>query len=376
MLVDSVDYTATNGTSVVLSDSAELGDILTVQTFAGNSLGLDSAKAINLIDSAYIAARTTAGTDSATVISLIDSAYVQARQAVASSGVDSAAVISLIDSAYVNQRVSFTAPSSSRTSLGLTGVTTGSNNATWTFNTDASAENFKLLIDGVYLASSATGSVLGFKDAGGKYFAVGDNYNSHNFTRSVVAVRTNNAVTLTWSGGLAYSWANFTDYSGGFSAAFTANGGTLPLVSVYSPRITNGQPGSFTTPYVVGDATTGNAAGAYGTNTTNFGALTTVAASATYLSLTNIIDSAYVEARVNALDSAEAIDLIDSAYVRARQQYDYFYITGSTKPTKLTDFENDARYITDASFDDFESKEFIGNEGGGTDKVYSFIVPT
>ena len=226
----------------------------------------------------------------------------------------------------------------------------------------------------MYLASSATGSVLGFKDAGGKYFAVGDNFNSHNFTRSVVAVRTNNAVTLTWFGGLAYSWANFTDYSGGFSAAFTANGGTLPLVSVYSPRITNGQPGSFTTPYVVGDATTGNAAGAYGTNTTNFGALTTVAASATYLSLTNVIDSAYVEARVNALDSAEAINLIDSAYVRARQNFAYSALTST--PTDLSDFDNDVGYITDASFDDFESREFIGNQGGLTDKVYSFIVPT
>ena len=373
LLVDSVDYTATNGTSIVLTDSAELGDILTVQTFAGNSLGLDSAKAINLIDSAYIAARTTAGTDSAAIINLIDSAYVQARQAAASSGVDSAVVISLIDSAYVNQRVSFTGPSSSRTSLGLTGVTTGSNNATWTFNTDASAENFKLLIDGVYLASSATGSVLGFKDAGGKYFSVGDNYNSHNFTRSVVAVRTNNAVTLSWSGGLAYSWANFTDYSGGFSAAFTANGGTLPLVSVYSPKITNGQPGSFTTPYVVGDATTGNGAGVFGTNTTNYGALVTVAASATYLSLTNVIDSAYVEARVNALDSAEAINLIDSAYVRARQNFAYSALTST--PTDLSDFDNDVGYITDASFDDFESREFIGNQGGLTDKVYSFIVP-
>ena len=349
LLLDSVDYTATSGTSIVLTDSAALGDILTVQTFAGNSFGLDSAQTINLIDSAYIAARTTAGTDSA-------------------------AIINLIDSAYVNARVSFTGPSSSRTALGLTAVTTGVNNATWTFDTDASAENFKLLIDGVYLASSATGAVLGFKDAGGKYFSVGDNYNSHNFTRSVVAVRTNNAVTLTWYNGLAYSWANFTDYSGGFSAAFTANGGTLPLVSVYSPRITNGQPGSFTTPYVVGDATTGNAVGAYGTNTTNFGALTTVAASATYLSLTSAIDSDYVAERVNALDSAEAINLIDSAYVRARQNFAYSALTST--PTDLSDFNNDVGYITDASFDDFESREFIGNQGGLTDKVYSFIVPT
>ena len=92
----------------------------------------------------------------------------------------------------------------------------------------------------------------------------------------------------------------------------------------------------------------------------------------------SLVDSSYVQARqitYDFLDSAEAIDLIDSAYIRLRQQYDYFYITGSTKPTKLTDFENDARYITDESFDDFESREFLGNQGGLTDKVYTFVVP-
>ena len=57
--------------------------------------GLDSALAIQLIDSSYVAARTTAGTDSAAIIQLIDSAYVAART---SAGTDSATVISLINS--------------------------------------------------------------------------------------------------------------------------------------------------------------------------------------------------------------------------------------------------------------------------------------
>ena len=56
---------------------------------------LDSTNAIQLIDSAYVAARTTAGTDSAAIIQLIDSAYVAART---SAGTDSATVISLINS--------------------------------------------------------------------------------------------------------------------------------------------------------------------------------------------------------------------------------------------------------------------------------------
>ena len=107
LLVDSVDYTATNGTSIVLADSAELGDILTVQTFAGNSFGLDSAQTINLIDSAYINARVTAsasgGTDSAAVINLIDSAYINARV----DPFDSSHVLNLVDSAYIQLRDRF-----------------------------------------------------------------------------------------------------------------------------------------------------------------------------------------------------------------------------------------------------------------------------
>ena len=59
---------------------------------------VDSAGAVeDIVDSAYIAARTTAGTDSAAIINLIDSAYVAARSA---AGTDSAGVIGIIDSDY------------------------------------------------------------------------------------------------------------------------------------------------------------------------------------------------------------------------------------------------------------------------------------
>ena len=98
-LIDSVDYTATNGTSVILIDSAQAGDVLSVTSFSGNSFfGLDSGNVLQLIDSAYVQARTTAGTDSSAIIQLIDSAYVQLRQ---SGGLDSALVTQLIDSDYV-----------------------------------------------------------------------------------------------------------------------------------------------------------------------------------------------------------------------------------------------------------------------------------
>jgi hypothetical protein len=66
---------------------------------------LDSAKTIDLIDSAYIQARQSfgAGIDSADIILMIDSAYVNARLN-RSLFLDSAEAIDLIDSAYVQAR--------------------------------------------------------------------------------------------------------------------------------------------------------------------------------------------------------------------------------------------------------------------------------
>ena len=61
--------------------AAALGDDANFSTTVTASIAakLDSAEAIALIDSAYVAARSSAGTDSATVIALIDSDYIQAR---------------------------------------------------------------------------------------------------------------------------------------------------------------------------------------------------------------------------------------------------------------------------------------------------------
>lgn len=102
LLVDSVDYTASTGTSIVLTDSATLGDVLTVLKFGGNTTGLDSTNVINLIDSAYIQARQLdIYRDSAFITNIIDSAYIAART---TAGTDSAAIIQLIDSAYVQAR--------------------------------------------------------------------------------------------------------------------------------------------------------------------------------------------------------------------------------------------------------------------------------
>ena len=80
LLIDSVDYTASNGTSIILTDSATNGDVLTVLKFGGNTTGIDSADVINLIDSAYVQARQDFAYSSLTgKPTFADSAYVTSQ---------------------------------------------------------------------------------------------------------------------------------------------------------------------------------------------------------------------------------------------------------------------------------------------------------
>ena len=72
LLISGTDYTATNGTSVVLASGADTGNILQVVAWSETAQGtLDSDGVTNLIDSAYVTARAGAGTDSATVSAII-----------------------------------------------------------------------------------------------------------------------------------------------------------------------------------------------------------------------------------------------------------------------------------------------------------------
>ena len=91
IILSSVDYTATDGFSIVLTDAAESASELTITSFAGSAA----------IDSAYINSRQTlyANED---VLSFVDSAYVQARQA---PGTDSAAVLGIVNQAYIRSNV-------------------------------------------------------------------------------------------------------------------------------------------------------------------------------------------------------------------------------------------------------------------------------
>jgi hypothetical protein len=64
LLIDSADYTATNGTSIVLGVATDSGDTIVVQSLRGGNTSLDSA------DVLAIAGGGGGGTDSATVIAL------------------------------------------------------------------------------------------------------------------------------------------------------------------------------------------------------------------------------------------------------------------------------------------------------------------
>ena len=79
LLVDSVDYTALDGSTVTLLDSATSDDVLSIVKMSGStSTGTDSASVIALVDSAYIQLRDRFQ-DSAGVIQLVDSSLVQLK---------------------------------------------------------------------------------------------------------------------------------------------------------------------------------------------------------------------------------------------------------------------------------------------------------
>jgi acetolactate synthase small subunit len=90
LLVDSNDYTATNGSSIVLNTGADSSDIVSVISYITQAIGtLDSAGVTNLIDSAYVQARQITYTiptlgndfvDSGQVTSIIDASYIQSNQ--------------------------------------------------------------------------------------------------------------------------------------------------------------------------------------------------------------------------------------------------------------------------------------------------------
>ena len=75
LVLKSSDFTATNGTTVTLSEAADSGDILMVQKFVGNNIGLDSSETQGLINDTYVQGKVT----ESFLATIIDSDYVSTR---------------------------------------------------------------------------------------------------------------------------------------------------------------------------------------------------------------------------------------------------------------------------------------------------------
>ncbi|MDB4349943.1 hypothetical protein OAA57_00005 [bacterium] len=110
LLIDSVDYTATDGSTITLLDSAALSDVISVVKMNGTAsgaTGLDSGSITALVDSAYIQLRDRFQ-DSAGVIQLVDSSLVQLKAiglnynvlSNTPTALDSADVTNLIDAGF------------------------------------------------------------------------------------------------------------------------------------------------------------------------------------------------------------------------------------------------------------------------------------
>jgi hypothetical protein len=68
LLIDSQDYTASTGTSVVLTAATDSNDVLAISKYVGGGSGggtVDSADIIAIVDSAYVAARGGGGSGDA-----------------------------------------------------------------------------------------------------------------------------------------------------------------------------------------------------------------------------------------------------------------------------------------------------------------------
>ena len=165
LLVDSDDYTASNGSSVVLTSAADSGDTVQIISYVSEAVGtLDSSGVTALVDSAYVQARQN------TTTSLAFSAITSTPTTLAGYGItdgggtDSASVIALIDSDYVQAR-------QTTVSAGATTVSTTTFTATagqTTFTTSYTVGKINVYLNGIllvdtsdYTASNGTSIVLG-----------------------------------------------------------------------------------------------------------------------------------------------------------------------------------------------------------------------
>ena len=309
---DSGDIRFLTGREAVF-DSATIGTITgnltgdvtgTVSDLSNHDL-FDSADAVILIDSAYVNARVdlTNSLDSAEAIALIDSAYVQARQIQynTSDFTDSAFVTGLAVSTFTND-------------ANYLDSTTGTN-----------------LFDSNYVqARQISYNTSDFLDSSTVTLVVDSAYvnarvNANNSLDSAEAIELIDSAYVQ-ARQIQYNTSDFTD------SAFV----TSRPISTFTNDANYLD--SSTVTGVIDQTYVRNNQIQY--NTSDFLDSTTV---------TLVVDSAYVNARVDAnnfTDSSEVIALIDSDYVQARQDFAYSSLTG--KPDFVD--SNDVTLIVDSSY--------------------------
>ena len=214
LLVDSDDFTATTGTSVVLTSGANTNDILSIEKLDGNDLGIDSLAATNLItstvDAAYVQARqsavgitvqeegsslSTAGTTLNFVGSTVTASGTGATKTITiaepSAGTDSAATIALIEDELAVFSVGDLVGADGNPGDML--VSDGDGTASWTGNGALSVE-FKVNYDSLGVISSVSDLPTGFTaDSTGTTTII----ISHNTGRSVKDITYNSYVSGT-----------------------------------------------------------------------------------------------------------------------------------------------------------------------------------
>jgi hypothetical protein len=347
LLIDSVDYTATSGSSIILNQAADSADVITA--FNVTSGGLDSVEVTRLIpDGTFRGIRsytftadsgdtTFSGTDdngnslvymphsvvvylngilqvngidytandaSSIVLAVAaDSADIVTVQNIVAGGTDSALInqeiLSLIDSAYVQARQ--TPGTDSAAVLAL--VTSDG------FTKYDSADTLGL-IDSAYIQARQT-----------TYSNVSEFTNDANYLDSATVTGVIDA-TYIQANQITYNTSDFAD-----SAFVTAQINAL----------IDGAPTTLDTLNEIAAALNDNDS-AYGTLVALIGTKTDFdSADATAL-ITSYGYSTY--------DSTNTLGLVDSAYVQARQtSQDFAYSSLTGAPTALSSFTNDTNYL-------------------------------
>jgi len=269
----------------------------------------------NLVDSAYVTARSPAAFDSASVVGIVDTAYVNAR-VVIPAAFDSGDVVGIVDTAYINARVTSSSTFDSADVIGII-------EAEGTFEFDSADASFVAgnLVDSAYINARVV-IPAAFDSADAR--AIADSAVS-----ALVDVAPSTLDTLNELAAAIGDDANFsTTITNSIAAKLPLSGGTMSgALEMGSNNITTTGKMLYGNVYSTeGDlpsASTyhGMFAHVHGTTKAYYSHAANWIKLANFDDISSTVDSAYVAARVvipAAFDSADVVGIVDSAYVSSR----------------------------------------------------------